>query len=64
MVFATGVLPATEAARLHLIGGVGPALDGLGMGLDETVDLIAAGRLSRTDQLLSVRSDGERPFRW
>ncbi|BCN79544.1 winged helix DNA-binding domain-containing protein [Prescottella equi] len=40
-VFTAGVLPATENARLHLISGVGQALDTLGLGLDETVDLIA-----------------------
>jgi hypothetical protein len=40
-VFTTGVLPATEKARLHLISGVEQALDTLGLGLDETVDLIA-----------------------
>lgn len=38
----SGVLPATEAARLRLIGGVGPALDTLGMGLDEVVDRTVA----------------------
>jgi hypothetical protein len=42
-VFTTGVLPTTEAARLHLIVGVEQALTRLGMGLDETVDLAAAG---------------------
>jgi hypothetical protein len=36
-VFTTGVLPATETARLHLIIGVEGALDQLGMGLDEAV---------------------------
>lgn len=36
-VFTTGVLPPTEEARLQLIRGVGPALDALGMGLDEAV---------------------------
>lgn len=41
-VFTTGVLPPTETARLHLISGVAPALDILGMGLDEAVDHIAA----------------------
>lgn len=40
-VFTTGVLPATEKARLHLIVGVAQALDTLGLGLDETVDLVA-----------------------
>jgi len=40
-VFTAGVRPATETARLHLIIGVAQALDTLGMGLDETVDLIA-----------------------
>ncbi|MCG0283638.1 winged helix DNA-binding domain-containing protein [Streptomyces sp. PSAA01] len=38
-VFTTGVLPTTETARLHLIGGVEGALSTLGMGLDEAVDL-------------------------
>lgn len=40
-VFTAGVLPATEKARLHLIVGVEQALDKLGMGLDETVDIVA-----------------------
>ncbi|PTR31893.1 winged helix DNA-binding protein [Rhodococcus sp. OK519] len=40
-VFTTGVLPATEKARMHLIVGVEQALAKLGLGLDETVDLIA-----------------------
>jgi hypothetical protein len=40
-VFTTGVLPATETARRHLITGVGQALNTLGMGLDEAVDLTA-----------------------
>ncbi|WP_407547625.1 winged helix DNA-binding domain-containing protein [Streptomyces sp. Pv4-95] len=42
-VFTTGVLPATETARLHLIFGVEQALKGLGMGLDEAVDMASAG---------------------
>ncbi|MGW6621151.1 winged helix DNA-binding domain-containing protein [Nocardia sp. NPDC055002] len=41
-VFTTGVLPTTEAARLRLIGGVGPALDTLGIGLDEVVERTVA----------------------
>ena len=40
-VFTGGVLPPTEAARLHLIIGVEGALDTLGMGLDEAVDITA-----------------------
>ncbi|MGH3392592.1 MAG: winged helix DNA-binding domain-containing protein [Actinomadura sp.] len=40
-VFITGVLPATETARLHLIIGIEGALSKLGMGLDEAVDLTA-----------------------
>ncbi|HEY4024435.1 MAG TPA: winged helix DNA-binding domain-containing protein [Pseudonocardiaceae bacterium] len=40
-VFTTGVLPATEAARLHLIVGVDGALNQLGMGLDDAVDSTA-----------------------
>ncbi|HEY4457903.1 MAG TPA: winged helix DNA-binding domain-containing protein [Pseudonocardiaceae bacterium] len=40
-VFTTGVLPATEKARLHLIVGVEAALDRLGLGLDEAVDATA-----------------------
>lgn len=40
-IFTTGVLPTTEAARTQLIIGVEPALMSLGMGLDETVELIA-----------------------
>ncbi|CAM3033791.1 winged helix DNA-binding domain-containing protein [Prescottella defluvii] len=39
--FTTGVLPATEGGRLQLIRGVEQALERLGMGLDEAVDLIA-----------------------
>jgi hypothetical protein len=41
-VFTAGVLPPTEPARVHLVVGVAAALDALRMGLDETVDLIAA----------------------
>lgn len=41
-IFTTGVLPATEAGRLHLVVGVEGALRALGMGLDETVDIVAA----------------------
>ena len=41
-VFTSGVLPTTEAARLRLIGGVGPALDTLGMELDEVVERTVA----------------------
>jgi hypothetical protein len=40
-VFTTGVLPTTETARLHLILGIDHALNELGMGLDEAVDLTA-----------------------
>lgn len=40
-VFTTGVLPPTEAGARHLILGVGPALDDLGLTLDEAVDLTA-----------------------
>ncbi|UUU38179.1 winged helix DNA-binding domain-containing protein [Streptomyces sp. NBC_00162] len=40
-VFTTGVLPATEAARLHLISGIDQALNKLGMGLDEAVEITA-----------------------
>lgn len=40
-VFTTGVLPATETARLHLIIGVEHALHELGMGLDEAVERAA-----------------------
>ena len=41
-VFTTGVLPAAEKARLHLIIGLEQALNKLGMGLDEAVDIITA----------------------
>lgn len=41
-VFTTGALPTTQAARLHLIAGLGPALTRLDLGLDEAVDLAAA----------------------
>lgn len=41
-VFTTGVLPTTEAARQHLIRGIGQALDTLGMELDDAVDRTAA----------------------
>ncbi|RZS43616.1 winged helix DNA-binding protein [Herbihabitans rhizosphaerae] len=40
-VFTTGVLPATETARVHLIIGVEGALNELGMGLDEAVEITA-----------------------
>ncbi|WP_420880129.1 winged helix DNA-binding domain-containing protein [Rhodococcus sp. (in: high G+C Gram-positive bacteria)] len=40
-VFTAGVLPATEEAGLHLISGVEQALDTLGLGLDDTVALVA-----------------------
>ncbi|RDI63883.1 winged helix DNA-binding protein [Nocardia pseudobrasiliensis] len=36
-VFTAGVLPTTEAGRLHMIGGVEQGLAVLGMGLDEAV---------------------------
>ncbi len=39
-VFTTGVLPPSEAAMRHLLPGAEPALDGLGMGLGEAVDLV------------------------
>ena len=41
-VFTTGVLPPTEEARQQLVHGVGPALDTLGMSLDEAVDATRA----------------------
>ncbi|WP_436066375.1 winged helix DNA-binding domain-containing protein [Arthrobacter sp. LjRoot14] len=41
-VFTTGVLPPTEEAMRHLVVGVEPALDKLGMGLRETVGLAGA----------------------
>ncbi|AQA22942.1 hypothetical protein BTZ20_4241 [Rhodococcus sp. MTM3W5.2] len=52
-VFTTGVLPTTETARLHLIVGVDHALNELGMGLDEAVDLTAdeIGAVLSTRQL-------------
>lgn len=40
-VFTTGVLPATETARLHLIIGIEQALNTLRLGLDEVVDMTA-----------------------
>ncbi|WP_263407238.1 winged helix DNA-binding domain-containing protein [Nocardia colli] len=40
-VFTTGVLPATETARLHLILGVEHALNELGLSLDEAVNRTA-----------------------
>ncbi|CAM3720873.1 winged helix DNA-binding domain-containing protein [Smaragdicoccus niigatensis] len=40
-VFTTGVLPATESARLHLILGVEQALKQVDLGLDEVVALIS-----------------------
>lgn len=42
-VFTTGVLPVEEQGERHLIGGVGWALDRLGMSLTEAVQLIEAG---------------------
>lgn len=51
-VFTTGVLPTTEAARLRLISGIGPALDTLGMELDEVVDRTVA----RIGPVLSQRA--------
>lgn len=57
-VFTTGVLPATETARVHLIIGVEGALTKLRMGLDEAVDITAeeigavlSGRQLAIDQL-------------
>jgi hypothetical protein len=41
-VFTTGVLPPTEDAVRHLIPGVEPALDKLGLSLTEAVELIGA----------------------
>lgn len=41
-VFTTGVRPPTEEARQHLVHGVVPGLDTLGMGLDEAVDATRA----------------------
>ncbi len=41
-VFTTGVLPPTEAALRHLLPGMVPALDRLGLGLTEAVDLAGA----------------------
>lgn len=41
-VFTTGVLPPTQEGRLHLIPGVEPTLDKLGMSLTEAVELIRA----------------------
>jgi hypothetical protein len=41
-VFTAGVLPATEAARRHLILGLEHALETLGMSLDEAVSLLEA----------------------
>ncbi|MEV0077209.1 winged helix DNA-binding domain-containing protein [Nocardia neocaledoniensis] len=40
-VFTTGVLPPTEAGRLHLIGGVEEALRTWGLGLDDAVERTA-----------------------
>ncbi|MEV0606159.1 winged helix DNA-binding domain-containing protein [Polymorphospora rubra] len=41
-VFTTGVLPPTEEAMRQFILGAGPAVDKLGLGLTETVDLTGA----------------------
>jgi len=41
-VFTTGVLPPTEEAGRHLLFGVGPSLDRLGLTLAEAVDLTCA----------------------
>ena len=41
-VFTTGVLPPTEEAMRHLVRGVEPALDKLGMSLVEVVELTRA----------------------
>ncbi len=38
-VFTTGVLPPTEQAARHLLQGVAPAVDGLGLSLGEAVEL-------------------------
>lgn len=42
-VFTTGVLPVDEQGERHLIGGVGWALDRLGMSFTEAVQLTEAG---------------------
>ncbi|MFE9575259.1 DNA glycosylase AlkZ-like family protein [Nocardia sp. NPDC006044] len=54
-IFTTGVLPTSETARIHLIAGVGEALDKLGIGLDETVDRIAM----HAEKVLSGRQFGD-----
>lgn len=41
-VFTTGALPPTERALRHLLTGVGPALDQLGMSLTDVVGLVRA----------------------
>ncbi|MFE6104777.1 winged helix DNA-binding domain-containing protein [Streptomyces laurentii] len=41
-VFTTGVLPPDEAALRHFLLGAGPAVDRLGLGLTEAVDLTGA----------------------
>lgn len=41
-VFTTGVLPATPDARRQLVIGVAPALESVGLGIDEAVGLIDA----------------------
>lgn len=41
-VFTTGVLPPTEAGRLQLVIGVEQALQRVGIGLDDLVDLLSA----------------------
>jgi hypothetical protein len=41
-VFTTGVLPPNEEAMRHLIAGVAPAVDGLGLTVGAAVDLTAA----------------------
>lgn len=42
-VFTAGVMPPTEAGQRHLIRGVEPALDAVGMSLREAVDRCGAG---------------------
>lgn len=59
-VFTTGVLPPTQAGRLHLIRGVEQSLTRLSMGLDEVTDLVrveVSGVL--TGRLLTVNELGE-----
>jgi len=41
-VFTTGVLPPNEKVMRHLIAGVAPAVDSLGLSVGEAVDLVGA----------------------